>query len=73
MHFTAAVTSLLASAMVVSGHPGAAPASELFARDSFDCHGSAMCGSAVNFIRNCDRAVNFGLTRDKVKRYGGSG
>jgi hypothetical protein len=26
---------------------------------SYDCKGSGLCGSALNFVRNCDHAVNY--------------
>ncbi|KAL2204874.1 hypothetical protein CC79DRAFT_922150 [Sarocladium strictum] len=36
----------------------------------YDCDGSGMCGSAVNFVRNCDNAVNKGLQRFDDYIYG---
>ncbi|KAM0329547.1 hypothetical protein ACHAQA_004856 [Verticillium albo-atrum] len=36
----------------------------------FDCSGSGMCGGAVNFVRDCDRAVNNELMRNDDVNYG---
>ncbi|KAI8712251.1 hypothetical protein NCS52_01322800 [Fusarium sp. LHS14.1] len=38
--------------------------------DEFKCEGSGMCPSAVNFVRNCDRAVNDELIRTDDLTYG---
>jgi len=42
-------------------------------RDYFDCDGSGMCAGAVNFVRDCDIAVNTVLIRNDDLNYGASG
>jgi len=39
-------------------------------RDYFDCDGSGMCAGAVNFVRDCDIAVNTVLIRNDDLNYG---
>ncbi|CAI4214147.1 unnamed protein product [Parascedosporium putredinis] len=52
---------------------GIASAGSLDRRDSFDCAGSGLCGSAVNFVRDCDIAVNTVLIRNDDINYGAAG
>lgn len=46
---------------------------EIFRRDSFDCNGNSLCGVAVNFVRDCDIAVNQQIIRDNNGNYGAPG
>lgn len=72
MRFTIIAASLLAT--FVSASPVLdEKAAELFKRESYDCNGSGMCGSAVNFVRDCNTAVNDMLVRNDVKNYGAPG
>jgi len=73
MRFNIFATLLLtgfASAAAVA--PDQSP-NNIVKRDSFDCAGSGMCGSAVNFVRDCDIAVNSVLIRNNDVNYGASG
>ena len=45
----------------------------LLKRAWYDCQGSGMCGSAVNFDRDYDRAVNSMLIRTDAINYGAAG
>jgi len=66
------IISTLFFAALATAAPGTSP-NTLEKRDSFDCHGSGMCGSAVNFVRDCDNAVNHMLIRNNDVNYGASG
>ena len=67
-----AVTGM-GNAAAISPNENANSDSILMKRDYFDCNGSGMCGGAVNFVRDCDIAVNSVLIRNDVLNYGASG
>ncbi|RYO80068.1 hypothetical protein DL766_008322 [Monosporascus sp. MC13-8B] len=58
MRFTIFTTTLLAG---------------LASADRFDCAGSGMCGSAINFVWDCDIAVSAVLIRNNDYNYGAAG
>lgn len=75
MYFSAIGVILFSGVASSYALPELSPSSatSLLRRDYFDCNGSALCGSAVNFIRDCDIAVNHVLIRDDEENYGASG
>jgi hypothetical protein len=71
MRFTIIAASLLVT--LVRGTPVADAEASVLKRTWYDCKGSSMCGNAVNFNRDCDRAVNSMLIRTDAINYGAAG